>query len=48
MPKASNPGLNLFLNILVKLEELDIPYAIIGGFAATIYVIIRATNDIEY
>jgi hypothetical protein len=29
------------------LEELDIPYAIIGGFAATIYGITRATFDID-
>lgn len=35
MPKMSNPGFNLFLDILRKLEELDIPYAIIGGFATT-------------
>lgn len=47
MPKVSNPGLNLFLDILLKLEELDIPYAIIGGFAATIYGITRTTFDID-
>jgi hypothetical protein len=43
----SNPGFNLFLDILHKLEELDIPYAIIGGFAATIYGITRTTFDID-
>lgn len=43
----SNPGPNLFLDILLKLEELNIPYAIIGGFAATIYGITRTTFDID-
>lgn len=47
MPKTSNPGLNLFLDILLKLESLEIPYAIIGGFAATMYGITRATFDID-
>jgi hypothetical protein len=47
VPAASRPGFNLFLDILLKLEELDIPYAIIGGFAATIYGITRATFDID-
>ena len=47
MPKLSNPGFNLFLDILLKLEELNIPYAIIGGFAATIYGITRTTFDID-
>lgn len=47
MPNMSNPGFNLFLDILLKLEELDIPYAIIGGFAATIYGITRTTFDID-
>jgi len=43
----SSPGFNLFLDILLKLEELDIPYVIIGGFAATIYGITRTTFDID-
>ena len=47
MPKASDPGLNLFLDILLRLEDLNIPYVIIGGFAATIYGITRATFDID-
>jgi hypothetical protein len=47
VPKASSPGLNLFLDILLKLEELDVPYVIIGGFAATMYGITRATFDID-
>lgn len=47
MPKASNPELNIFLDILLKLESLEIPYAIIGGFAAAMYGITRATFDID-
>lgn len=47
MPKTSGPGLNLFLDILFKLEELAIPYVIIGGFAATMYGITRTTFDID-
>ncbi|MCB0020773.1 MAG: nucleotidyl transferase AbiEii/AbiGii toxin family protein [Anaerolineales bacterium] len=47
MANASDPGLNLFIDILIKLEELEIPYAIIGGFAATMYGITRATFDID-
>jgi hypothetical protein len=47
VPKASDPGLTLFLDILLKLEELNIPYVIIGGFAATMYGITRATFDID-
>ena len=47
MSKAPNPGLNLFLDILLALERLEIPYAIIGGFAATMYGITRATFDID-
>ena len=47
MSKPSEPGLNLFLQILVKLEQLQIPYAIIGGFAAAMYGITRATVDID-
>ena len=47
MPTESSPGFNLFLDILLKLEEVDTPYAIIGGFAATIYGITRATFDID-
>lgn len=47
MPKSSTPDLTLFLDILLKLEELNIPYVIIGGFAATMYGITRATYDID-
>jgi hypothetical protein len=45
--KMPSPGLNLFLDILVKLEELEIPYVVIGGFAATMYGTTRATFDID-
>ena len=47
MPNESNRGLTIFLDILLTLEALGIPYAIIGGFAATIYGITRATFDID-
>jgi hypothetical protein len=45
VPIASNPGLNLFLDILLKLEQFNIPYVIIGGFAATMCGTTRATFD---
>ena len=44
---SNTPDLTLFLDILVKLEALQIPYAIIGGFAATIYGNTRSTYDID-
>lgn len=47
MLNGLSPGYSLFLNILLKLEELEIPYVIIGGFAATIYGITRTTFDID-
>ena len=47
MPNASPPDLTLFLDILLKLEALDIPYVVIGGFAATMYGITRVTYDID-
>ena len=47
MPSASPPDLTLFLDILLKLEALDIPYVVIGGFAATMYGITRVTYDID-
>ena len=46
MPRASG-DLNFFLDILHKLEALEIPYIIVGGFAATMYGISRATFDID-
>lgn len=47
MPSKSDSPLTFFLDILLKLESLDIPYVIIGGFAATIYGITRTTFDID-
>jgi hypothetical protein len=47
VPSASRPDLSLFLDILIKLETLGIPYVIIGGFAATMYGITRVTYDID-
>jgi hypothetical protein len=47
VPIESKPDLTLFLDILLKLEALEIPYVIIGGFAATMYGITRATFDID-
>ena len=47
MPSNSKPELSLFLDILHKFEALNIPYVIIGGFAATMYGITRATYDID-
>ncbi len=47
MPKTSDPDLSLFLDILRQLEILEIPYVIIGGFAAALYGITRATYDID-
>ena len=47
MPKTSPPDLSLFIDILHKLEAIGAPYVIIGGFAATMYGITRATYDID-
>ncbi len=47
MPRADNPDLSLFLDILHTLEALEIPYMIIGAFAGTVYGITRVTYDID-
>jgi hypothetical protein len=47
VPNESEPDLTLFLDILRKLEFLEIPYVIIGGFAAAMYGITRVTFDID-
>jgi hypothetical protein len=47
VPNESEPDLTLFLDILRKLESLEIPYIIIGGFAAAMYGITRVTFDID-
>ena len=45
MPTNDQPDLSLFLDILLKLEELDIPYVIIGGFAASLGRMVTAAYD---
>jgi hypothetical protein len=45
--KTSPPDLSLFIDILHKLENIGAPYVIIGGFAAIMYGINRATYDID-
>lgn len=47
MPTAERPDLDLFVSILHTLEELVIPYAIIGAFAGTLYGLNRVTQDID-
>jgi hypothetical protein len=47
VPSVPEPDLTLFLDILRKLEKLEVHYVIIGGFAATMYGITRATYDID-
>jgi hypothetical protein len=47
VPNKSASNLAFFLDILLKLEELEIPYVIIGGFAAAMYGTTRATFDID-
>jgi hypothetical protein len=41
------PDLSLFLDILHTLEEIGVPYMIIGAFAAAVYGVTRATYDID-
>ncbi len=47
MPSEDKPDLTLFLDILQTLERINAPYMVIGGFAATLYGITRATYDID-
>ncbi len=47
MSDKSVPDLSLFIDILFTLERIGIPYVIIGGFAASLYGITRATYDID-
>lgn len=37
----------MYFHVLRKLEELDIPYMVIGAFAATMYGITRSTHDVD-
>jgi hypothetical protein len=41
------PDLSLFLDALRTLEAIDVPYMIIGAFAATLYGVTRTTYDID-
>ena len=41
------PDLRLFFDILLTLDRIDVPYMIIGGFAAAIYGNNRTTYDID-
>ena len=45
--KKSPPDLSLYFQILKALEASQAPYVVIGGFAATMYGITRATFDID-
>ncbi len=47
MPNERAPDLSLFLDILRTLEAIDVPYMVIGAFAATVYGVTRATYDID-
>lgn len=47
MPDKSAADLDLFLRILQTVETLNITYVVIGGFAANLYGITRATYDID-
>ncbi len=47
MPGERAPALSLFLDILRTLEAIDVPYMIIGAFAAAVYGSTRATYDID-
>lgn len=42
-----NSDLSLYLLVLRKLEELEIPYVVIGAFAGTMYGIMRTTHDVD-
>jgi len=41
------PDLSLFLNILQILEAIEVPYMVIGAFAASLYGVTRTTYDID-
>lgn len=47
MPNSSLDHLGFYVEVLLKLDELNIPYVIIGGFAATMFGITRTTYDID-
>ena len=41
------PDLSLYLHILQTLEQIEVPYMVIGAFAGTFYGITRTTFDID-
>lgn len=47
MPKKRDPDLSLFFDILHTLEDLGVPYMIIGAFAGALYGVTRVTYDID-
>lgn len=47
MLSESAPDLSLFFDILRTLEHIQVPYMIIGAFAATLYGSTRVTYDID-
>lgn len=47
MPNGSLDHLAFYVEVLLKLDELDVPYVIIGGFAASMFGITRVTLDID-
>lgn len=47
MSNGSLDHLAFYVEVLLKLDELDVPYVIIGGFAASMFGITRVTLDID-
>lgn len=47
MQNDQSPDFSLFLDIIHTFEEIDIPYMVIGAFAAIIYGSTRTTYDID-
>ncbi len=47
--KANKPGQStlLLLEVIKILEQFEIPYAIIGAFAASFYGVVRASLDAD-
>lgn len=44
---AEKPDLMLYLDILLTLERLDVPYVVIGAFAGVSYGVTRVTADVD-
>ena len=47
--KINGPGESplLLLNVIKLLDKFDIPYAIVGAFAASFYGLVRASLDAD-